>query len=227
MSNFFFILSKLNSGFSLFRVFQLVEFRKIKIKNKKLADLGSLPNKKHNISYSKNFKNITYFNLRVENKQQIKNTVLLNFEKINYKIAKNYKSKFDKVFIFNLLEHIKNYKKPILFSKTILKKNGELIGSTPFLFRIHPSPKDYFRFTEMLLREELQELGFKNIKITPLGTGIFSMIINSLIGYNKYIPFINSLIYVLGYSLDMSLSIISNKNKITFPIGYFFRATKK
>ena len=79
----------------------------------------------------------------------------------------------------------------------------------------------------MLLREELQELGFKNIKITPLGTGIFSMIINSLIGYNKYIPFINSLIYVLGYSLDMSLSIISNKNKITFPIGYFFRATKK
>ena len=227
MNNFFFILSKLNSGFSLFRILQLVEFRKIKLKNKKFADLGSLPNKKHNISYTKNAKNITYFNLRVENKDQKKNTVLVNFEKLNNKIAKNYKSKFDKVFIFNLLEHIKNYKKPILFSKIVLKKNGELIGSTPFLFRIHPSPKDYFRFTETLLREELQEIGFKNIKIIPLGTGIFSMIINSLIGYNKFVPFINSLIYILGYILDMVLSIISNKNKKTFPIGYFFKATKK
>ena len=72
MNNFFFILFKLNSGFSLFRVLQLVEFGKIKIRNKKLADLGSLPNKKHNISYTKNSKDITYFNLRVEKEDQKK-----------------------------------------------------------------------------------------------------------------------------------------------------------
>ena len=227
MNNFFFILFKLNSGFSLFRVLQLVEFGKIKIRNKKLADLGSLPNKKHNISYTKNSKDITYFNLRVEKEDQKKKTVLVNFEKLDNKIAKKHKTKFDKVFIFNILEHIKNYKNPILFSRILLKKNGELIGSTPFLFRIHPSPKDYFRFTDTLLREELKDLGFKNIKIIPLGSGLFSMIINSLIGYNKYVPLINSLIYILGYILDMTLSIISNRNKETFPIGYFFKATKK
>ena len=95
------------------------------------------------------------------------------------------------------------------------------------MFRIHPSPKDYFRYTEALLKEELKELGFKNIKVTPLGSGIFSMIINSLLGYNKFLYFLNPIFFLLAHILDMVMSFVSKKNKSTFPIGYFFRAIKK
>ena len=45
------IINLLNKGYSLLRVLQIIEFDKIHFNNKDFsADLGSLPNKSHNIS---------------------------------------------------------------------------------------------------------------------------------------------------------------------------------
>lgn len=222
------IINLLNKSYSLLRVLQIIEFDKINLNNKGFsADLGSLPNKPHNISSYKRFKNITYFNLNVENESQKKNTILINFEKFNQNKFKTIRSKFDNVFLFNVLEHIYDYKNTIIFSKYILKKKSLLIGSTPFMFRLHGSPFDYYRFTNALLVKELKLNGFKKIYIRPLGFGIFTMFLNSIMIYNKYIPFLNTLLFLIMILFDKILNIFSKGNKVNYPIGYFFRATKK
>ena len=228
MREFLKIFNLLNKGYSLLRVLQIIEFDKINInKNDFLADLGSLPNKPHNISSSKKLKNIKYFNLNIENNSQKENTVIINFENFNQNKYKAARSKFDKVFLFNVLEHIYNYENTIFFSKYILKKKGLLIGSTPFMFRLHGSPFDYYRFTNTLLDKELKSNYFKKISIKPLGYGIFTMFFNSIMIYNKYIPFLNVFLFLIMILLDSILNIFSKGNKVNYPIGYFFKATKK
>ena len=55
--------------------------------------------------------------------------------------------KFDNVILFNVLEHIFNFKTCLNNCYSILKDNG-FLWFYPFLFRIHYSPNDYFRYTE-------------------------------------------------------------------------------
>lgn len=228
MMNIFYILKLLNRGYSLLRALQIIEVNKINFKKKMLcADLGSLPYKPHNISTSKKIKNIKYFNLTVEKKSQKKKTIIINFEKIQLKKYKINQSKFDNVFLFNLLEHIYNYKRPIFFSKYILKKNGLLIGSTPFLFRIHGSPQDYYRFTDTLLEKDLKDSGFQKIKVKILGSGIFTMFFNSIMVYNRFFSPLNCFFFLIALSFDSFLNIFSQGNKKNYPIGYFFLANKK
>ena len=75
------------------------------------------------------------------------------------------------IIIFNVLEHISNLDYSIKNLYSLLKKNGKIIGSTPFLYRVHGAPKDYNRFTKQYLQKILKENNFKNIKIKELGIG--------------------------------------------------------
>jgi len=84
------------------------------------------------------------------------------------------KSSFDNVLLINILEHIFNYRELLAESARVLKHGGQSVIVVPFLFPAHPSPSDYRRFTGEALRAELEVLGFENIKITPLGGGVFS-----------------------------------------------------
>ena len=69
-----------------------------------------------------------------------------------------------------------------------VKKNGKIIGSTPFIFRIHGAPKDYSRFTKDHLIELLKSNNFENIQIIELGTGPFMSCISLMRSYLKYLP---------------------------------------
>lgn len=82
---------------------------------------------------------------------------------------------FDYVFCFNLLEHIYNYKNLIDESSRVLKNEGKLIGTVPFLGSVHGDPDDYFRYTKSALNNIFQEAGFKSIKIEALGYGPFAI----------------------------------------------------
>ena len=85
--------------------------------------------------------------------------------KVDLEHDEDLSQKFDNVCLMNILEHIKNYKNVINFSNKTLNVNGRIIGSVPFLFKIHYSPNDYFRFTEQLLYEEFRDSGFEQIEI--------------------------------------------------------------
>lgn len=82
---------------------------------------------------------------------------------------------FDNIFCFNLLEHIFNYRNVISESYRVLKNNGRLIGTVPFLGSVHNDPDDYFRYTKSTLKKLFKEAGFQDIKIDALGYGPFAV----------------------------------------------------
>ena len=74
---------------------------------------------------------------------------------------------FDSVIATEVFEHLK---KPFIVSTNIydlLKTNGILVISIPFMFRIHADPYDYFRYTKYTLYEMFKD--FSYVKIIPLG----------------------------------------------------------
>ena len=72
------------------------------------------------------------------------------------------------------MEHLLNIENAKKQLKKILKKNGNLIGSTPFLYRFHAAPSDYLRFTKPFLIEFFKK-DFKIKSIKNLGFGPFCL----------------------------------------------------
>ena len=66
-------------------------------------------------------------------------------------------SRFDVVFILEVLEHVNQPDKAVREIFRILKPGGSVVASTPFMLEIHEAPYDYYRFTryglEYLFRE--------------------------------------------------------------------------
>ena len=125
---------------SILRDFQNFEFSKQSI-NGKCIELGASENYKKN--FLKHNKKITICNFS-NFKSKSKNIINIDLEKI----SNNLKIKYDNVIIFNVLEHLNNVDIPLTNINHILIKNGKVIGSTPFLYRVHGAPKDHFRFTK-------------------------------------------------------------------------------
>lgn len=85
---------------------------------------------------------------------------------------------FDAVVLNNTLEHIFHARELLSEAVRIAKPGGSVIVTVPFLFPIHPSPHDYWRFTEEALRQMFKDCGVQQIKITPLGVGVFTVCFN-------------------------------------------------
>ena len=104
----------------------------------------------------------------------------------------------------------------------ILKKNGILVGSTPFIYQVHGAPNDYFRFTKDFFYENLKKK-FKKIYIKPLGYGPFIASFSLLNPYLKFLPFFRELILISAYLLDSLIQIfVKTKLSEIYPIGFFF-----
>lgn len=75
---------------------------------------------------------------------------------------------------FQVMEHLPE---PLLFLKEcrrILCKNGKIILTTPFMWGVHESPHDYYRYTHYGLKYLLEKSGFQNISVIP-NTGYWAM----------------------------------------------------
>jgi len=79
---------------------------------------------------------------------------------------------FDIVLLSNVLEHIPNVEFLLKECFRILKPNGILIGTSPFLMRIHQKPYDFHRFTNYMLDKLLKDSGFKGGGIQNLATSL-------------------------------------------------------
>ncbi len=199
------------------RIFQILEIQKLEI-NSDFLDLGSTQSETNVSNYVKNKDLRTYANL---------NTNLKGQNNINLEIYPNdIKKKFKTIFLMNVLEHIKNTNNCFNNINDILDSDGIVYGSTPFLFHIHQSPNDYFRFTKQFLEEFLKEKGYKEIEVKILGTGIFCNMYSSLFNLTKIIPFLNVIIFSLAIIFDKILNIFLKNIKDINPLGYFFIAKK-
>ena len=135
----------------------------------------------------------------------------------------------DGVIIFNVLEHVFDAENAFSEINRCLKKNsGKIIGSTPFIHRVHGAPNDYSRYTKQYIEKILGKTNFKNIKIENLGYGVFTSAYAIIFDYSKLIPFLNNIILTLCLVLDKIISlIVKTKTKDIYPIAVCFTADKK
>ncbi len=131
-----------------------------------------------------------------------------------------------------LFEHVENPKKGLRECYRVLKKDGVMILSTPFLYPIHPDPYDFQRWTEDKWRKVLEQIGFKIEKFEIMGRYFTvlaetkKLFIKSLPKVLKRLCYLFYPFYDLAARLD-DLSLVKNHPKLgKFHGGYFMIARK-
>lgn len=76
---------------------------------------------------------------------------------------------FDAVICSEMLEHVPDPMAVIKEISRVLKPNGVLLASVPFLNRIHGDPYDYGRYTDSFWKATLERFGFREILIEKQG----------------------------------------------------------
>lgn len=135
---------------------------------------------------------------------------------------------YEGIVCLNVLEHIFGFQNVFSESARVLKKGGVMVISTPFLFRVHGSPDDYFRYTKSALNQLLTDSGFVDIQIEEIGRGVFSLLFQT-IGGTLPMRLLRTTGKDVSISLDSFLCKISRrygKFALRIPLGYFVTARK-
>ena len=134
---------------------------------------------------------------------------------------------YDLVIMMEVLEHVKEPKKAISEIYRVLRPNGQLILSTPFILGIHDEPHDYYRFTKYGLEYLLMDF-----KIETEETNDFFHTILVLIGRlmraklrrDKIVGMITFILLLALYPILFIVSKVVVSNHIS--TGYFVKAIK-
>ena len=205
---------------TLLRDLQINECTKLKVNGLSL-EFGAIDRKNKTFSnFVRGQSKFEYSNIKPNKKLNIFHSDLTKKLKIK-------SNKYNNILLFNVLEHLPEYRIALSQINRILKKKGKIIGSTPFIYQIHGAPKDYFRFSKQFFELNLKKYGFKKIKVKPLGFGPFIASYSLVYSYLKFIPILNQLSLLLAYILDTVIQIFVRTNlEEIFPLGYFFSAKK-
>jgi SAM-dependent methyltransferase len=77
--------------------------------------------------------------------------------------------------LMNVLEHVLEAQQLVRETYRVLKPEGVVYAVVPFLFPIHPCPKDFHRFTSDALVHLFARGGFRSVKVTVIGGGVFTV----------------------------------------------------
>ncbi len=206
---------------TLLRDLQINECTKIKVNGLSL-EFGAIDRKNKTFSnFIRGQSKFEYSNIKPNKKLNIFYSDLTKKLKIK-------SNKYNNILLFNVLEHLPEYRIALSQINRILKKKGKIIGSTPFIYQIHGAPKDYFRFTKEFFEFELKKQKFNNIKVQYLGNGPFTACYSLIYPYIRFLPIFSHLVLLICFMLDNILQIFIKTNlKEIFPIGIFFNAQKK
>jgi SAM-dependent methyltransferase len=181
--------------------------RKLRIKGLTI-DIGS---KKYNSYLNFIKKKECNFFFADKKKKKLKNYFDLDLEK---KLV--LKKKFDTVILFNVLEHIENYKNLLVEIYKLLNKNGTLQLYTPFMHRYHQDPYDIFRPTHYYLGKILKKIGFR-ADIYLIGVGPLVTVLEIINQYLKF-KFIKIIIFIFFIFIDKIILLLSKDSK-TYYLG--------
>jgi SAM-dependent methyltransferase len=139
-------------------------------------------------------------------------------------------SSYENIICLNVLEHIFNFLNVVDESYRVLKPGGFYVLSVPFLFNIHGSPNDYFRYTKSSMEKMLSGAGFVEIEIKEIGRGFFSLVFQIIDGpgFVKAV-WLRSFLKKLFVGMDILLSTLSHnyaRLSLRIPLGYFIIAKK-
>ena len=138
----------------------------------------------------------------------------------------------DVISAMELFEHVEKIDKGITECYRVLKKEGVLMLSVPFLYQVHADPYDFQRWTNIKWKKELQENGFKIEKTIVMGRffSVFTGMIKNLI--SSFPPIIKHFGYLLFPVLEI-LNMLDKTNWIkkhrklgNYHGGYFIIAKK-
>ena len=197
------------------RALQKIEARKFELYGNSL-EFGNVKfnNKSFFNDFKLNKKNKIFFSDIIKIKR--KNYFMFDLEKKN-----NLKKKFDNIIIFNVLEHIYETDNAFTELKKLLKPKGKIYISTPFLYRYHSAPKDYYRFTLDFYEKIAKKQKIKIIYKKSLGTGPFFSSYSVMHNILNFVFPLNILIAIILISFDKIISIFSKNLKYTYPICNF------
>ena len=132
----------------------------------------------------------------------------------------------DTVLVFNLFEHIYNHQFLIKEMFRVIKPGGVVVGSVPFLVKIHPDPNDFFRYTKQTLEKLFRQNGFREINVQQIGFGPLTANYSQLqvLLPQRFILFrvIRFLLAHLSMALDKVILKLKPALKGQFPLSYFF-----
>jgi len=203
---------------------KLDEFLKKHASQEKIVDIGS-----GNSTYNRFFPN----RIAVDIDPNRKPDVIGDAHNLPFKDGE-----VDAILSTDVFEHLKDPVKATAEMKRVLKKGGKLIFVTRFIFPIHDSPNDFWRFSKYGLMELFKD--FEILELEPETTNFTTIaILLQRIGYqtkffaNKpmklLIFLIASLLTHLNWIIKEEYGDIARKNKEQgiLASGYYMIAKKK
>jgi len=134
---------------------------------------------------------------------------------------------YDVINAIELFEHVENIEQGLKECYRVLKKDGVMILSAPFLYPIHSDPYDFQRWTEGKWKKVLKEISFDIEKFEIMGR-FFTVLADMKKIFVKSMPRILRWVLYLFYPLmDLlitldNLNIIKNHSKLgKYHSGYF------
>jgi SAM-dependent methyltransferase len=134
----------------------------------KLLDLGcgEMPYKEYIMDGNK--KIVEYIGVDIRNSahhQEVKPDVYWDAKKIPL-----HGNSVDSIIATEFFEHIPNISEILLECFRVLRKNGVILFTVPFVWPLHETPYDQYRYTPYSLKRLFKEAGFRSITVKTLGS---------------------------------------------------------
>jgi len=133
---------------------------------------------------------------------------------------------FETVILSDVLEHLRNPTEVCKEISRVMRIDGYLIVSVPFMYWLHEEPHDYYRYTKYGLTDILTSNGFEIVELHSCGGGldvivdIFSKLVVRLPVIGNYLAIVMSVLF------GKISKIVSTKSDSKFPLFYFVIAKK-
>ena len=141
---------------------------------------------------------------------------------------------YEYVLSLNTLEHIYDINLALREIYRVLKPNGEIVFTVPFIFRAHGHPNDYLRGTASWWSKILNQIGFNSIEIEALNWGPFTTAatISGMRGPFKrirlHVNLIADILYtVFRYPNLKTYREVQDSTICNAPLAYFITARKE
>jgi SAM-dependent methyltransferase len=135
---------------------------------------------------------------------------------------------FDTVLSNDVMEHIKEPEIAWSEMARVLRPNGKLIVTVPFLYGVHEAPHDYHRYTAFKLRAFCEVNGLKVLELQPYGGGL--EVVLDIVGKHLESHPVLSAVYLSVAKLLRRIGpikAVSERRKEIFPLGYSMVAQKE
>jgi SAM-dependent methyltransferase len=133
--------------------------------------------------------------------------------------------RFDAVTCFNVLEHVYDYRGALVEICRVLRPGGVLYGYVPFICDVHPTPFDFWRFTDTCIERCLTEAGMTLERIVN-HSGILVSCFDLSSFLVKKVPPLRTGFAAAALVGDLLLARLRPDICSRFPVGYFFVGRK-